>query len=343
MTTTGLKERDAWMRALLKSGLHDTAQRVGVRLALHLNITTGRLDPSYDKLSAELGGKPAPRQIKRWVNHLVEHGWIERDGRPGTTNSFHLLPPPDGGRGVIKTRPPGVSSRRHPSESFGGVIQTTPPGVSSAKGRGDAIDDTPGVSSRRHPNRVTEQNPPLAPPGGRTEEVNRGTREDARPVAHSLSQEPPDGYKVHPVTGELWRPNPDRLTREDCLAINDLCDAWERGDITEEDLDREEAKIRERARRRPRRKPRLQPEDGWPDDYRRQFWDAYPHKVGKKPALAALGRLRRRKQGRPTWAELIDGVHRYVAYMRKLRCPVDKYLNPKTWITEERWNDEPAR
>jgi hypothetical protein len=119
------------------------------------------------------------------------------------------------------------------------------------------------------------------------------------------------------------------------LEMRKLCER----DLSEEELGREMDRIEARANRRPLRP---QPADDWPDDYRRQFWDAYPHRVGKKPALAALGRLRRRKQGRPTWAELLAGVDRYVAYMRKCLCPVDKYLNPKTWITEERWNDEPA-
>jgi hypothetical protein len=98
-----------------------------------------------------------------------------------------------------------------------------------------------------------------------------------------------------------------------------------------DDGEREEGNFRERARSRPRR----QPDDDWPADYRQQFWDAYPNKISEKPALAALARLRR-KRNRPAWADLMDGVDRYTAYMRKFLCPVEKYANPKNWIIEER-------
>jgi hypothetical protein len=48
------KERDAWMRAVLASNLSNGVMRLAVRLALHLNVETGRCDPGYDALSSEL-------------------------------------------------------------------------------------------------------------------------------------------------------------------------------------------------------------------------------------------------------------------------------------------------
>jgi hypothetical protein len=76
-------------------------------------------------------------------------------------------------------------------------------------------------------------------------------------------------------------------------------------------------------------------EDDWPADYRRQFADAYPHKVGMTAALEALDNAR----GKVTWRVVMETLKTYV----ETKPPDRQWANPKTWITEERWNDRPAK
>jgi hypothetical protein len=52
-------------------------------------------------------------------------------------------------------------------------------------------------------------------------------------------------------------------------------------------------------------------------------------------ALACLERPR--AQGIP-WANIIGGLQRYI----REKPPDRQWLNPKTFIVEERWNDKPA-
>jgi hypothetical protein len=76
-------------------------------------------------------------------------------------------------------------------------------------------------------------------------------------------------------------------------------------------------------------------EDGWPSDYREQFWDRYPNKVGKPKALAKLDLAR--KRGVP-WSSIVDGLERYIRF----KPPDRSWLNPETFINQERWTDQPA-
>jgi hypothetical protein len=76
-------------------------------------------------------------------------------------------------------------------------------------------------------------------------------------------------------------------------------------------------------------------DDGWPNDYREQFWKLYPHKIGKPDALAKLERIRKRGV---SWVSLMDGLRRYIASK-----PVDRpWCNPATWLNQARWEDQPA-
>ena len=64
------------------------------------------------------------------------------------------------------------------------------------------------------------------------------------------------------------------------------------------------------------------------------FWEAYPHKVGKASARAAFEKARRKV----SLDDLLDGVRRYVASK-----PSDRpWCNPSTFINQERWLDRPA-
>jgi hypothetical protein len=76
-------------------------------------------------------------------------------------------------------------------------------------------------------------------------------------------------------------------------------------------------------------------DDDWPKDFREQFWNRYPNKVGKPKALAKLEGARKRKV---PWRSIMDGLERYIRDK-----PADRaWLNPETFVNQERWNDQPA-
>src|SRR5262245_11045940 len=102
---TTLKQRDDWLKALLASGEHETTKLIGVRLALYLNIASGRCDPSYGGIARDLGGHSKHRRRRgiskdtatRQIQLLEAHGWISiaRVVGRSRTNSFTLLLPPE--------------------------------------------------------------------------------------------------------------------------------------------------------------------------------------------------------------------------------------------------------
>lgn len=92
---------------------------------------------------------------------------------------------------------------------------------------------------------------------------------------------------------------------------------------------------REEGEERKSARARALPED-WPENYRDEFWNTYPHKVGKPKALGKLDRIAR--QGRVRWLDLMAGLRRYIAQ----KPPDRPWCNPETWLNQERWADEPA-
>jgi hypothetical protein len=64
------------------------------------------------------------------------------------------------------------------------------------------------------------------------------------------------------------------------------------------------------------------------------FWPAYPHKVGRRAAEEAFVKARRKA----TLAEIMDGLARY----KSDKPPDRQWLNPETFLDQERWTDEPA-
>lgn len=75
-------------------------------------------------------------------------------------------------------------------------------------------------------------------------------------------------------------------------------------------------------------------ESDWPEDFQDQFWEAYPHKVGKGAALQKLADARKVVG----WLVLLAGLERY-----KQSKPSDRpWCNPATWLSEGRWDDQPA-
>jgi hypothetical protein len=75
--------------------------------------------------------------------------------------------------------------------------------------------------------------------------------------------------------------------------------------------------------------------DDWPEDFREQFWARYPNKVGKPKALAKLEACRKRGI---SWLTLMAGLGRYI----RDKPPDREWLNPETFLNQERWSDQPA-
>lgn len=48
--------------------------------------------------------------------------------------------------------------------------------------------------------------------------------------------------------------------------------------------------------------------EGWPNDFREQFWNAYPRRIGKKEAIRALERVRRQRE--VTFAQVMAAIGR---------------------------------
>lgn len=74
-------------------------------------------------------------------------------------------------------------------------------------------------------------------------------------------------------------------------------------------------------------------ESDWPADFREQFWAAYPRKIEKKAAIAALERVR--KSGSVPWEKLIGAVRAYAA-----TADPEYTKHPTTWINKGCWDDE---
>jgi hypothetical protein len=70
-----------------------------------------------------------------------------------------------------------------------------------------------------------------------------------------------------------------------------------------------------------------------------EFWEAWPNKVGKPAARKAYKAAAKRHNGLdPFDTELMAGMQRYIA-----EKPVDRpWLNPATFLNQERWLDQPA-
>lgn len=80
--------------------------------------------------------------------------------------------------------------------------------------------------------------------------------------------------------------------------------------------------------------PPSAPEPSCRIEFDMTFWPAYPHKVGRPAALRAFIAKR---QG-ASLAEIMDGLARY----KSDRPPDRQWLNPETFLNDERYRDEPA-
>jgi hypothetical protein len=65
------------------------------------------------------------------------------------------------------------------------------------------------------------------------------------------------------------------------------------------------------------------------------WWDAYPHKVGKRDAMTAFSNALLRGA---TLEALLSGVREY----RSAKPPDRQWCNPATWLNQDRYLDQPA-
>jgi hypothetical protein len=63
-----------------------------------------------------------------------------------------------------------------------------------------------------------------------------------------------------------------------------------------------------------------------------RFWSVWPHKVGKPIAEKSFNKVCGEAD------EIIAGVHRYI----KSKPPDRSWMNPATFLNQERWKDQPA-
>jgi hypothetical protein len=111
-------DRDNWMRLLLADdALSPSAKVVAQRLALHLNVKSGRCDPSLDRLAQGTGMSRST--MKRTLQDLDKAGWIgirrSSGGRSlsghGYCHSFEFLTPAAAALNRFTDEPVGDDAR----------------------------------------------------------------------------------------------------------------------------------------------------------------------------------------------------------------------------------------
>ena len=78
------------------------------------------------------------------------------------------------------------------------------------------------------------------------------------------------------------------------------------------------------------------PGDGWPTDFREQFWQRYPKRVEKKAAMAKLETVK--KYGNVEWDRFIAAVDSFAAHTAGTEW---RYIKaPLVWLNKGCWDDE---
>jgi hypothetical protein len=111
-TIRDIRDRDNWIKAMiLDRRLKERTRLILSRLALHLNLKTGRCDPSAGLLGTEVAlpgsGDVVERMVRRALAEAARVGWIRRTFRHGgdakrqsQTNSYALAIPDDATTGL---------------------------------------------------------------------------------------------------------------------------------------------------------------------------------------------------------------------------------------------------
>jgi hypothetical protein len=107
-----IRDRDSWMKAMmLDQRLRERTRLILSRLVLHLNLKTGRCDPSEELLGIEVSLPGTPDVVKRIVRRSLAEaakvGWLRRIHRHGgnaknqsQTNQYLLSVPDDATSGL---------------------------------------------------------------------------------------------------------------------------------------------------------------------------------------------------------------------------------------------------
>jgi hypothetical protein len=74
VTVVDLRTRDRFMIAASDARMPDKIYKTAIRLALHFNCKTGRLDPGYQTVADEIG--VSLRTLMRCIKALKEGGWL---------------------------------------------------------------------------------------------------------------------------------------------------------------------------------------------------------------------------------------------------------------------------
>jgi hypothetical protein len=212
---TTFAERDEWMRAALASDLPHVAARLAVRVALHLNVDTGRCDPSAPMLAAE--SHVSERSVYRLLDLLEHLGWLSITRVAGRANRYSLLTP-DKPMAVVTPANPmsGVTSPTTATSMAGVDAEPLP---NSAP--------TPAKSGTRPlPNRRGTPANRVAVKKKKTERENsKGKESDSQPAFDSLNFEEEDfrGKKESKPKAradlaerfeEFWRVYPGHVAKE---------------------------------------------------------------------------------------------------------------------------------
>jgi hypothetical protein len=174
------QDRHNWIAAMMLDGrLSDRDKVLLTRLALHLNLKTGRLDPSVDLLALEtsLGENElsARRMARRSLERGEKLGWIERSGRHAgarlnRTNSYRLTIPKD----IREDKSEGSRGQ------IGGVERTPESGRIGKENR----EREHSVSSIQHRSLA------LAVPVAKGEEESGNSRKESEAPPSDSQQEP---------------------------------------------------------------------------------------------------------------------------------------------------------
>jgi hypothetical protein len=67
------------------------------------------------------------------------------------------------------------------------------------------------------------------------------------------------------------------------------------------------------------------------------FWELYPKKQQRSVALTSYTKARKKKKA--TYEDIINGLKRYIEYLKSNCTEIEFVAHASTWLNQERWND----
>jgi hypothetical protein len=177
------KERDDFIKGVLASGLPDKVVRVLVRLAMHLNIEKGRLDPSCKKLAE--GSHVSERQVFRILERLEAENLITVERATGCKNNYILAP-------TTAIYVAGVTTATHMAEVEGATTaKIDPPPLPNRQG----TTATRLADKKREKRRREKREESIYPPA--PDDASRQVKKETRAEA-ALSESFEQFWQVYP-------------------------------------------------------------------------------------------------------------------------------------------------